>query len=552
MKHLRSIALLVLAAAMLLSLLGCAPKEPALTTPPSQEAPGAEAPSEGSPMKLTMLVPNNSNQYIKFDEREEYPVWQELKALFAAKGLELEFELIPADQYPTTLQTRIASGTDLPDIVCLTPFDDASAMDLANKGTILPINTIADQYSDGTFNRFIREQYPFMAQLTTAPDGNIYWYTSIQAQTYQGKPAPTCRVINIRKDWLDALDLEAPKTAEEFITVMKAFQENDMNGNGVADEIVTVDTSGDFFMTGIAQWFGVGNYLTSVDVVNNKIVSPWYQEGIQDYLKYMQRLVAEGLLDPDLIGASYEQTNQRMVENKVGATFDYCMQMWLEPSINAEDPQFLPIANLDTGYDPYIIIEPSFFSWQKWAVTKDCKNPEAVAALLDVLYSARYEELTAWGIEGKTYEVVNGDRQLMEGVGGAFWEQNAADRNSSGGPLWAGCVFPTVSLYTMESQFTSRPEHKNDFQKSVAFQQNVYPDAKYCYMAIATDQQNQRKAELITDLSTYSSELVTDFILGRASFDDWDKHIAQLQELGLDELIAIEQSQYDAFLAFSK
>ena len=109
-----------------------------------------------------MLVPNNTNQYIKFDEREDYPVWQELKALFAQKSLELEFEVVPADQYPTTLQTRIASGTDLPDIVCLTPFDDAAAMDLANKGTIQPINTIMDEYGDGTFNRFIHEKYPFM------------------------------------------------------------------------------------------------------------------------------------------------------------------------------------------------------------------------------------------------------------------------------------------------------------------------------------------------------------------------------------------------------
>lgn len=126
-------------------------------------------------------------------------------------------------------------------------------MDLANKGTIQPINTIMDEYGDGTFNRFIHEKYPFMAQLTTAPDGNIYWYTSVQAQTYEDKPAPTCRVINIRKDWLEKLGLEAPETAEEFISVMKAFQENDMNGNGAADEIVTVDTSGDFFMTGIAS-----------------------------------------------------------------------------------------------------------------------------------------------------------------------------------------------------------------------------------------------------------------------------------------------------------
>ncbi|KUE75107.1 hypothetical protein ASJ35_15450 [Ruthenibacterium lactatiformans] len=71
-------------------------------------------------------------------------------------------------------------------------------------------------------------------------------------------------------------------------------------------------------------------------------------------------------------------------------------------------------------------------------------------------------------------------------------------------------------------------------------------------MAIATDEQNARKAALTTDLSTYSSELVTDFILGRASFDDWDRYIAQMQELGLDELIEIEQSQYDKFLELSK
>ena len=546
MKSMKKLLAFVLAAALALSMTACGGKAASSSAATSGSAEGDK------PMHLKILVPNNSNKFIKFDDREEYPVWQELEKLFAEKNLDVEFEVVAPDQYPTTIQTRIASGTDLPDIVCLTPFDDAAAMELANKGTILPINKIMDEFGDGTFNKFIYEDYPFMSQLTTAPDGNIYWYTSIQAQTYEDKPAPTCRVINIRKDWLEKLGLEAPKTAEEFVSVMKAFQDNDMNGNGVKDEIVTVDTSGDFFMTGIAQWFGVGNYLTSVDVKNNKIVSPWYQDGIKDYLKYMQNLVKEGLLDPDLIGATYEQTSQRMAENKVGATFDYCMQMWLEPSVNAENPEFLPIANLETGYDSYNIIEPPFFSWHKWAVTKDCKNTEAVAALLDVLYSDRYEELTAWGIEGVTYEVVDGRRQLLEGNGGDFWEKNAKERKSYGGPLWSGCVFPTVSLYTMESQFASRPEHKNEFQKSVVFQENVYPDAKYCYMAIAQNEQNERKAALTTDLSTYSSELVTDFVLGRASFDKWDEYIKQLKDLGLDELIEIEQSQFDKFTELSK
>ena len=41
----------------------------------------------------------------------------------------------------------------------------------------------------------------------------------------------------IRKDWLDALQLETPKTLDEFHNVLKAFKEKDPNGNGQADEI---------------------------------------------------------------------------------------------------------------------------------------------------------------------------------------------------------------------------------------------------------------------------------------------------------------------------
>ena len=533
------------------ALTGCG--EPAAPAA-SSSAPAADSSAPAAePLHLNILAPNNSNQFLKFDDREEYPVWQELNKLFAEKNLTLDFEVVAPDQYDVTCQTRIAAGNSLPDVMNLTPFADNDAMNLANRGTILPINTIADEYGDGTFNRFIREEYPFMEQLTTAPDGNIYWFTSVQVQTYQEKSAPTCRVINIRKDWLEKLNLEVPATAEEFLAVMKAFRDQDANGNGQKDEILTLDSPSELFMTGIAQWFGVGNYLTSIDVKNGKVVSPWYQEGVQDYFKYMQTLVNEGILDTDLVGASYEQTQQRMTENKVGATFTYCMQTWLEPSVNADGAEYLPIALLKAGeYTPYNVIEPPFFSWHKWVVTKDCKSPEAVAALLDVLYSAKYEELTAWGIEGETYEVVDGRRQLMEGIGNAYWEQMAADKKTPGAGLWAGCVFPTVSLYTMESQFASRPDYKNEFQKSVAFYENVYPDSNYCYLAIASDEQNQRKAELTTDLTTYSSELATDFILGRASFDKWDEYIQQLKDLGLDDLIAIEQSQLDKFNELSK
>ena len=45
--------------------------------------------------------------------------------------------------------------------------------------------------------------------------------------------------------------------------------------------------------------------------------------------------------------------------------------------------------------------------------------------------------------------------------------------------------------------------------------------------------------------STYSEELLTKLILGQQSMDDWDTYMADLERLGLDQLIEINQARYD-------
>ena len=92
MKHLKKLVALLLAAVLCLSCAACGGGGDTGTTPPSDEAASGSAQES---MHLTMLVPNNANQFIKFDEREEYPIWQALKDECAKKGLEQEFEVIP-------------------------------------------------------------------------------------------------------------------------------------------------------------------------------------------------------------------------------------------------------------------------------------------------------------------------------------------------------------------------------------------------------------------------------------------------------------------------
>ena len=51
--------------------------------------------------------------------------------------------------------------------------------------------------------------------------------------------------------------------------------------------------------------------------------------------------------------------------------------------------------------------------------------------------------------------------------------------------------------------------------------------------------------EISTDLETYSKELLTKLIMGEKSLDDWDSYIQDLKDLGLDDLIAVQQARVD-------
>ena len=64
-------------------------------------------------------------------------------------------------------------------------------------------------------------------------------------------------------------------------------------------------------------------------------------------------------------------------------------------------------------------------------------------------------------------------------------------------------------------------------------------------LAVATQEETKRTSEILTDLDTYSQELLTKLILGQKSLDDWDSYMDDLKRLGLDELNGNYQGRYD-------
>ena len=62
-------------------------------------------------------------------------------------------------------------------------------------------------------------------------------------------------------------------------------------------------------------------------------------------------------------------------------------------------------------------------------------------------------------------------------------------------------------------------------------------------LEVANQEETKRTSEILTDLDTYSQELLTKLILGQKSLDDWDSYMDDLKRLGLDELNEIYQGR---------
>ena len=482
-----------------------------------------------------------------WNEVGEYSAFKTLQGWLDEAKLDVEWEVITAEQYPVILQTRLASGNDLPDIVKVHTLDDAALLALAEQGLIIPINEIIDKYSAGPAREAFNKTFPSVRPLTTAEDGNMYWFCNVQNKYYgDNNDANGSFSILYRRDWADALEIDEPENLEEFTQMLRDFRTKDANGNGQQDEILFIDPSS--FRTGIAQWFDLATGTIALDPQQNKIVTPWKNPNVKAYFAYLNSLVNEGILDPAVAG-NYELLTQKRAENKIADMWDYTNAMWNEPTVQAIAPDALyaplmPLPAVD-GVEPASMSEPGQMVWERYAVTKDCKDLEAVARLLDIVYSEDYATLTAFGEEGVNFTYDEEGVMVSCGLSG---DELREQRIAEGAMLWNG-VLPRVQSVDMRQQVATCDDYKRDVTLALIDYDKKYPDQLNNFLALPTKEESERINELQANLDTASQELATKLTLGQIPLSDLEKEVEKLDELGLSELLEIAQARYDRYLA---
>lgn len=92
-----------------------------------------------------------------WSEVGEYHAFKTLQGWLDDAKLDIEWEVVTTEQYPVILQTRLSSGSDLPDIVKVHSLNEEALLKLADQGMILPINRIIDEYSAGPARKAFNE-----------------------------------------------------------------------------------------------------------------------------------------------------------------------------------------------------------------------------------------------------------------------------------------------------------------------------------------------------------------------------------------------------------
>ncbi len=318
------------------------------------------------------------------------------------------------DDYKNQLNVRMASG-NFPDLFGV---DKAAIKQYIQQGLLLDLTPYLDK--------------------ELKPVKDFIGVDSIKKATFDGKvyaiaKAPTIPYSTfwIRKDWLDKLKLQTPTTYDELLAVSKAFTEQDPDGNGKKDTFgLTGGKLGTFapFFGG----YGVG-YYAEFYVKDGKIVNSLYEPGMKDALTMMNKFIASGSVDPELMANTGNQHLEKAIKGQAGIIYtdwasiakDQPMEQIKKVNPNAQWVQLAPpkgpAGAIESSFD--IGNAGALFALPK-TLEKDPVKLKKVFELLNYVSGKEGSQLVQFGQKGKHYNL-EGDKvvptELMGKEAGYTW-----------------------------------------------------------------------------------------------------------------------------------
>ncbi|WP_138755098.1 extracellular solute-binding protein [Paenibacillus sinopodophylli] len=311
-------------------------------------------------------------------------------------GIDVKFDFIvtKSEDYDTKLRLLLSSGGKLPD--AFRAHGEPLQSLLAAK-KLMPLDEAIEKYAHPGYKKLIEDYGYAMGEVKK--DGKIYGLPSF----YMGDEGT---VMWIRKDWLDTLGLQPPKTLAELENVLKQFTENDPDKNQKNDTVGLAVPLKEGPWTWMGQTDAIFAALTTQMIHTSDIRSFWNKgddgklsygaihPDAKLYLQTMKDWMSNGYIDKEAGIKDPSKSSELVASGKAGVMFGPAwMGDWPLSDATKNDPNadFEPYP-LPAGPDGLVGRAEKSLIAGFTVFDKDFKNIEAWFSYFNKMFAKQLEQ----------------------------------------------------------------------------------------------------------------------------------------------------------------
>lgn len=335
------------------------------------------------------------------------------QAITEKTGVDIEF-VTPTGNENDQLKALIKSN-QLPDLITLGWWEEPVSLMLEEE-QVYALNELADQYAPC----FWEAAEPEVCSWYEQEDGNLYGYPNYfyTQKDYEEEKLYTNITCLVRRDMYEALGCPDMTTTEGFYKAITEAWARFPKVNGKELIPLGVHEFDEFGCDSFGKF--LQNFLAVPYEQDGEIYDRFMDEEYLRWLKMFRRLGVEGYLKPDIFVDKRPQMEEKILDGRY-----FCMiYQWRDME---SQQRILYEKNKDSSYiavdgprnkngADYQLPGTGINGWTLTFISKNCRNPKKAIQFLSFLMGEEGQKLIGLGIEGVTYDLVNGIPVLKEEV----------------------------------------------------------------------------------------------------------------------------------------
>ena len=426
----------------------------------------------------------------------------------------------------------LLAANDLPDLSDRYWKDfPGSGEKAVSDGYITRLNELVDSFAPN-FKKFINDNNPDWMKEIKTDTGLIYSLPYVQFQTSTGG-------FIVRQDWLDELGIATPETIEEWEAMLVAFKEKKGAKAPLSIGLSAFRSGG---LTGAHNM--IGNWY----VDNGKVKYGYNEPEYKDFLTTMNDWYKRGLLDKNFSVNDGKTIDAQFMNGDTGVVYGGITGgigvYTAAAKANGSNlrPVALPFPTHKKGELPEFGQKTSVVSTLSCAIAESCKNKELAMRVLDYMYSDAGHMLHNYGVEGKSYTMVDGKPKFTDFI-----------YNNPDGWTLAQALSLYARPYNVFSGYSSLDAYEQqlttqDMKDAYKIWGKTNQDEHRLPPLYPTEDEIAKITTIQNAIQTYSEEMLIKFISGVEPISNFDKYLAEMKKLGIDTWCDVQQAGYDRYL----